>query len=147
MNSYPNSDCKQCTESKLCWVYSSHTQNPGCAHTARSAHVVGAAARTARWSRSQPAQVALAARASRARSQSKSRTGRAHSAQVVGACSNLPALPSQTAQVATSFPCRDLLEAIPCRDITLVSRHHSAHSGRDTRTKSRSPGRPTYVVT
>ena len=76
-----------------------------------------------------------------------SRTGRAHSAQVVGACHDLPALSSQTAQVATSFRCRDLLEAIPCRDITLVSRHRSAHSGRDTRTRSRPPGRPTYVAT
>ena len=36
MNSDPNSDCKQCTESKLGWVHSAHTQNPGCAHTAHA---------------------------------------------------------------------------------------------------------------
>ena len=54
--------------------------------------------------------------------------GCVHSAQVVGACRDLPALPSLVAQVATSFPGRDLLEAIPCRDITLVSLHRSAHS-------------------
>ena len=29
-----NSDCKQCTESKLGWVHSAHTQNPGRVHTA-----------------------------------------------------------------------------------------------------------------
>ena len=34
MNSDPNSDSKQCTESKLGWVHSAHTQNPGRAHTA-----------------------------------------------------------------------------------------------------------------
>ena len=33
MNSDPNSDCEQCTESKLGWVHSAHTQGPGCTHT------------------------------------------------------------------------------------------------------------------
>ena len=33
MNSDPNSDCKQCIESKLGWVHSAHTQNSGRAHT------------------------------------------------------------------------------------------------------------------
>ena len=28
MSSDPNSDCKQCTESKLGWVHSAHTQGP-----------------------------------------------------------------------------------------------------------------------
>ena len=74
-------------------------------------------AQVTRMLRAQLAQVARSACA-----------GRAHSAQVVGACRHLPALPSQTAQVATSFPGCDLLEAIPCRDITLVSRHRLAHS-------------------
>ena len=36
MNSDLNSDCKQCTESKLGWVHSTHTQNPGGAYTARA---------------------------------------------------------------------------------------------------------------
>ena len=36
MNSYPNIDCKQCTESKLGCVHSAHTQNPCRAHTVRA---------------------------------------------------------------------------------------------------------------
>ena len=36
MNSYPNIDCKQCTESKLGCVHSAHTQNPCRVHTARA---------------------------------------------------------------------------------------------------------------
>ena len=36
MNSDPNSDSKQCPESKLGWVHKVHTQGPGCAHTART---------------------------------------------------------------------------------------------------------------
>ena len=74
-------------------------------------------AQVARMSSAQPAQVARSACA-----------GHAHSAQVMGACRDLPALPSQTAKVATSFPSRDLLEAIPCRDITFVSQHRSTLS-------------------
>ena len=45
MNNYPNSDCKQCTKSKLGPVHSAHTQGPGCAHAAprsRASHVLGA---------------------------------------------------------------------------------------------------------
>ena len=93
------------------------------AHCARSAHVVGAVARTASWSRAcrarsqcrshaQPVQVARSACA-----------GRPHNAQVVGACRDLSPLPSprlgrdiisrsrppgQLSHVATSIPCRDL---------------------------------------
>ena len=36
MNSDPNSDYKQCIESKPGWVHSAHTQNPGRKHTARA---------------------------------------------------------------------------------------------------------------
>ena len=36
MNSGPNSDSKQCPESKLGQVHSVHTLDPGCAHAARS---------------------------------------------------------------------------------------------------------------
>ena len=32
----PNSDPKQCTVTKLGWVHSAHTQNPGRTHTARA---------------------------------------------------------------------------------------------------------------
>ena len=38
MNSVPNSDSKQCLESKLGQVHSVHTLNPGCAHYAQAAH-------------------------------------------------------------------------------------------------------------
>ena len=55
---FPNSDCKQCTELKLGWVYSAHPQSLGRAHTARSAQVMGVAARAADRSRAQPAHVA-----------------------------------------------------------------------------------------
>ena len=69
MNSYLNSDYKQCTESKLGWVHSAHTQNPGRAHTARAvprswallrAQQAGRVyvARSQRRSRAQHAQVA-----------------------------------------------------------------------------------------
>ena len=69
-------------------------------------------------------------------------------------------------QVVTSFPGRDLLEANPCRDIKLVSRHRSGNSrsrppngvatpflcpapkpGRDIKTRSRPSWRLTYVAT
>ena len=47
MNSDPNSDCKQCTKSKLGLVHSVHTQQPRShAHCVRSAKVVGAVALT-----------------------------------------------------------------------------------------------------
>ena len=36
-----NSDSKQCTELKLSWVHSVHTQGPGCAHWALSRRVAG----------------------------------------------------------------------------------------------------------
>ena len=74
-----------------------------------------------------------------------------------GRMSRPPCLAQSTAQVVTSFPCRDLLEAIPCRDITLVLRHHlscpassqvaTSFPGRDFISRSRPPGRPTYVAT
>ena len=38
MNSDPNSDCKQCTESKLGRVHRVHTLNPDCMHTAPRPH-------------------------------------------------------------------------------------------------------------
>ena len=69
-------------------------------------------------------------------------------------------------QVATLFPSRDLLEASPCRDIKLVSRHYLGQSrsrppggvatplllpspkpGRDTKTRSRPSWSFTYVAT
>ena len=33
-----NSDCKQCTESKLGWVHSAQTQGPGCAHCTQNSY-------------------------------------------------------------------------------------------------------------
>ena len=56
MNSDPNSDCKQCTESKLGWVHNAHTQGPGCAHALpRLRTRCAQAARTLRPSRAQAA--------------------------------------------------------------------------------------------
>ena len=49
MNNDPNSDCKQCTESKLSLVHSAHTLDPGCVHTApRPRAYCAQAARTPR---------------------------------------------------------------------------------------------------
>ena len=86
----PNSDPKQCTESKMGWVHSAHTQNPGRAHTARTmprswALLRACRAHNQRKSRAQRAQDASSACAGRALSVRKSR--------------------AQRAQVATSFPC------------------------------------------
>ena len=97
MNSYPNSDCKQCTESKLGWVHNVHTQQPRPrAHCARSAQVVGAAARTTPMSQ-----------ACRAHSQRRPRAQRAQVARIA---------PRSWAHVATS---------LPCQVQPLKSRHHS----------------------
>ena len=40
MNSVPNSDSEQCTESRLGWVHRVHTLNPGWAPTARWAGLI-----------------------------------------------------------------------------------------------------------
>ena len=113
MNSYPNSDCKQCTESKLGWVHSAHTQSPGRAHTARAVPRSWALLR--------------AQRPCRAHSQSRLRAQRVQVARIA---------PMSWAHVATSLPCpvqpprsrRHLDVATSrqpesCRDIISVSRH------------------------
>ena len=122
MNSYPNSDFKQCTESKLGWVHSAHTQNPGCGRCCAHSKLV------ARMSRAQPAQVARSAC-----------VGRPHSAQAVGTCRDLPSLsspnpsrdivsksrpPGRVTHVATSIWCRDTTQATLGRDLQTGSRHH-----------------------
>ena len=38
MNSVPNSDSEQCTESKLGWVHQMNTLNPSCAQRPRALH-------------------------------------------------------------------------------------------------------------
>ena len=119
----PNSDPKQCTITKLGWVHSAHTKNPGRAHTQNPGRAqcpgrgrcCAHCRLVARLSRAQPAQVARSTCA-----------GSGHSAQVVGACRDLLPLPSpragrdiisrsrppgQLSQVATSIPCRDLPSA------------------------------------
>ena len=85
MNSYPNSDCKQCTESKLGRVHSAHTQNP-------------CRARSQRGSRAQRVQVARIAPRSRGQ-----------------VATSFPCQPPSRSrhrfQVATSWttnPCRDI---------------------------------------
>ena len=98
MNSYPNSDCKQCTESKLGWVHSAHTQNPGRAHTARAVPMSWALLSAQQACRAHVAHTASA--------------GRAHAGlALVATCpGNLP-------QVATSLRCRDIKAA------RIMSRH------------------------
>ena len=98
----------------------------------------------ARMSRAQLAQAARSACADRA-----------HSSHVVGACRDLHALPSPTAQVTTSLRCSDIKAA------RIMSRHHIgvatlsllpassqvATPCHDINFMSRPPGRPTYVST
>ena len=134
----PNSDLKQCTVTKLGWVHSAHTQNPGRAHTARAVPMSWALLRA------HPAQVV-------------SMLGVHWSRHAQAACPRpsrdiVPRSrpPEQLSQVATSTPCRDLPsgqlkpprsrpqngvaiptskgQPEPCRDIKSVSRHHSGQS-------------------
>ena len=82
MNSYLNSDWKQCTKSKLGWVHSAHTQSPGRAHTARAVPKSWALLRVQR--------------PCRAHSQRKPRVQRAQVTRIA---------PRSWAHVATSLPC------------------------------------------
>ena len=135
MNSFheqcPNSDCKQCTESKLGWVYSAHTQSPGRAHTECAV----------------PRSWALLC---------AQLTGRAHVARTASTCrACLSALVAtrlgRLPQVATSLRCRDI------KATRIMSRHQigvatpfllpSPKPGRDTRTRSRPSWRLPYVAT
>ena len=93
MNSYPNSDCKQCTESKLGWVHSAHTQSPGRAHTARTVPRLWALLRSQRPCR---AHVARTASAGRALSVRRPRAQHAQVARIA---------PMSWDHVATSLPC------------------------------------------
>ena len=108
-----------CIKTGLGALYA-HPEPRSRAHCARRSHVVGAAARTASLSRS-----------CRDHSQRRSRAQRAQVARIVPR-SWAHAMTSfrctVPGQVATSFPGRDFLEANPCRDIKLVSRHRSVHS-------------------
>ena len=141
-----------------------HNAQVACRSRAQRAQVARSAcagrALSVRRSRAQRAQVARSACAGRALSVRRSRAqraqvarsacaGRAHSAQVVGACRDLPALPSQTAQVATSWRpshvatshwCRDTAQPTPGRDfkfhVATPSLLPSLKPGRDTRTRS-----------
>ena len=135
MNSEPNSDCKQCTESKLGWVHSAHIQNPGRAHTSRAlprswvmlrAQQAGRA-RSQRRSRAQPVQVARSACACHAH---------ARCTLVATRPGSLPQVATSKLQVATSNFNR------PGRDLKLMSRPASAlptktplsqNLGRDTK--------------
>ena len=113
MNSYPNSDCKPCTESKLGWVHSAHTQNPGRAHTA---HVVPMS-----WA------LLRAQQACRAHSQRRSR------ACWGCTCRDTPRQPAPRSRphfdVATSRQpesCRDTTQNAPGRDLKTGSRHQTS---------------------
>ena len=69
-------------------------------------------AKVTRMSRAQPAQAVRSACA-----------GRAHNAQVAGACRDLPALPSQPPMSRRHFDVATSRQLESCRDIISVSRH------------------------
>ena len=75
MNSVPNSDCKQCTESKLGWVHCAHTQNPGGAHTARAVPMLWALLRAQQACRAHVARTASSGRAHAGRALVATRPG------------------------------------------------------------------------
>ena len=125
INSYPNSDCKQFTESKLGWVHYAHTQNPGRAHIARAVPRSWALLRAHQAGRAHVARTASA--------------GRVHAGCALVAtrpCSLPPSrdLTSMSRHqgsqnhVATSNRCRYTTQTTPCRDIKSVSRNHPGYS-------------------
>ena len=122
MYSGSNNDCKQCTESKLGWVHSAHTQNPGRMHTAR------AVPRSWALLRSQP-------------------TGRAHVARTARACRDLvgrglvATCPGSLPQVATSLRCRDIKAA------RIMSRHQIGVATPLSQLQVATSWRLTYVAT
>ena len=119
----PNRDPKQCTFTKLGWVHSGHTQNPGRAHTARAVPMSWALLR--------------AQQAGRAHVACTASTGRAHAgrALVVTRPGNLPPSRDLTSMsrhqgnqnhVATSNRCRDTTQNTPRRDLKTGSRHQTS---------------------
>ena len=106
----PNSDPKQCTVTKLGWVHSAHTQNPGRTHTARAVPRSWALLRL---------QLIDHAHVTRTASAGRPLAGRALVATRPG---SLP-------QVATSNRCRDqpllLPQKRPCRDPKPWLRHQT----------------------
>ena len=131
----PNNDPKQCTISKLGWVHSAHTQNPGRAHTTLAVPMLWALlhaqqACRAHVARAQPAQVA------RMLGVHLSRHAQAACPQVTSSlrCRDIKAMsimsrhqigvptPSRPLHVATSFLCP---HRYPCRDIKMMSRHQA----------------------
>ena len=109
MNSYPNSDCKQCTESKLGWVHCAHTQNPSRAHTAR------VVPRSWALLRAQQAGCAHVAH-----SQCRSRACWACT------CRDTPRQPASRSR--PHFDVATPRQPESCHDIKSVSRHHPDHS-------------------
>ena len=110
MNSYPNSDCKQYTESKLGWVHNAHTQNPGRAHTARAVPRSWALMRARQAGRAHVARTAS--------------TGRAHAGRALIATRPGSLPPGRDLTSMSQHP----RQPESCRDIKSVSRHHSEHS-------------------
>ena len=108
MNSYPNSDCKQCTESKLGWVHCAHTQNPGRTHTECAVPMSWALLRAQQACRAHVARVAS--------------SGRAHAGRALVVTSMSRHQGSQN-HVTTSNRCRDTTQTTPCCDIKSVSQH------------------------
>ena len=133
MNSFheqcPNSDCKQCTESELGWVYSAHTQSPGRAHTARAVPMSWALLRSQQAGRAHVARTASAGRAQRAQ---VARIAPRSWVQVATSfrCP-VQARSRHRFQVATSWKLTHVATSNWCRDTT------QSTSGRDLKTGSR----------
>ena len=120
MNSYLNSDCKQCTESKLGWVHCAHTQNPSCAHTKCAVPMSWALLRAQQACREHVARLASSGRAHAGRALVTTRPGSLPPGRELTSMSQHQG--SQN-HVATSNRCRDTTQTTPCRDIKSVSRH------------------------
>ena len=87
----PNSDPKQCTVTKLGWMHSAHTQNPGRTHTARAVPMSWALL---------CAQQACRAHVERAASAGRAHAGRALVATRPGCDAPKPGGPLTTRQLA-----------------------------------------------
>ena len=119
----PNNDPKQCTVSKLGWVHSVHTQNPGRAHTACAVPMSWALLRTQQACRAHVARAASAGRAHAGRALVATRPGSLPPGRDLTSVSR-----HQGGQnhVATSNRCRDTTQNAPGRDLKTGSRHQTS---------------------
>ena len=110
----PNNDPEQCIVTKLGWVHSVHTQNPGRAHTARAVPMSWALLRAQQACRAHVAHVASAGRAHAGRALVATRPG---SLPLGRDLTSMSRHQGSQHHVATSNQCRDTIQTTPCRDI------------------------------